>query len=320
MSNRDYYKILGVSKSASSEDIKKAYRKLAMKYHPDRNKENKAAEERFKEISEAYAVLSDPEKKKQYDMFGAEGFQQRYSQEDIFRSFDFSDILREFGFGNVGSFKRGGGSGVFSHIFSGASKGPRYRTKGDPYSSAFTDFGGRTGGLKGQDVIYELPLPLEDIVKTHEKTISYNLGGKHQQIKVKIPAGIDDGKKLRLAGKGQPGPEGGPPGDLYIRVKVLNHPVFQPEGNDLYMNREIKFSEATLGTKIEVPTIDGKRLSLKIPAGSQGGSKLRLKGYGMPSMDGRGRGDAYVKINIAVPKKLNSKQRAIVQELKDVNL
>ncbi len=320
MSNRDYYKILGVGKSASSQDIKKAYRKLAMKYHPDRNKGNKAAEERFKEISEAYAVLSDPEKKKQYDMFGAEGFQQRYSQEDIFKSFDFSDILREFGFGNVGSFKRGGGSGIFSHIFSGASKGPRYRTKADPYSSVFTDFGGRTGGLKGQDVIYELPLHLEDIVKTHEKTISYNLSGMHQQIKVKIPAGIDDGKKLRLAGKGQPGPEGGPPGDLYIRVKVLNHPVFQREGNDLYMDREIKFSEAALGTKIEVPTIDGKRLSLKMPAGSQGGSKLRLKGYGMPSMDGRGRGDAYVKIHIAVPKKLNSKQRAIVQELKDVNL
>jgi len=320
MSNRDYYKILGVNKSASNEVIKKAYRKLAMKYHPDRNKDNKAAEERFKEISEAYAVLSDPEKKKQYDMFGAEGFQQRYSQEDIFRGFDFSDILREFGFGNVRGFKRGGGSGIFNHIFSGASRGPKYRTKADPYSSVFTDFGGRTGGLKGQDVIYELTIHLEDIVKTHEKAISYNLGGMHQQIKVKIPAGIDDGKKLRLAGKGQPGPEGGPPGDLYIKIKTLNHSIFRREGNDLYMDREIRFSEAALGTKIEVPTIDGKRLNLKIPAGSQGGSKMRLKGYGIPSMDGRGRGDAYVKIHIAVPKKLNSKQRAIVQELKDLNL
>ena len=320
MSNKDYYRILGVGKSASSQDIKKAYRKLAMKYHPDRNQENKAAEEKFKEISEAYAVLSDPEKKKQYDMFGAEGFQQRYSQEDIFRSFDFGDILKEFGFGNAGSFKRGGGSGIFSHIFSGAGRGPSYRTKADPYSSAFTGFGGRAGGMKGQDVIYELPVHLDDIVKTQEKTISYNLGGMHQQIKVKIPAGIGDGKKLRLAGKGQPGPGGGSPGDLYIRVKVLDHPIFRREGNDLYMDREIKFSEAALGTKIEVPTIDGKRLSLKIPAGSQGGSKLRLKGYGMPSMDERGRGDAYVKIHIAVPKKLNSKQRAIVEELKDLDL
>jgi curved DNA-binding protein len=320
MSNKDYYKILGVNKSASNEDIKKAYRKLAMKYHPDRNKDNKAAEERFKEISEAYAVLSDSEKRKQYDMFGAEGFQKRYSQEDIFRGFDFSDILKEFGVGNVGGFKRGGGSGIFNHIFSGASKGPRYRTKVDPYSSFFGDPGGRTRGLKGQDVIYELPIHLEDIVKTNQKTISYNLGGIHQGVKVKVPAGIADGKKLRLAGKGQPGPEGGPPGDLYIKIKILNHPIFQREGNDLYMDREIKFSEAALGTKIEVQTIDGKRLNLKIPAGSKGGSKMRLRGYGMPSMDGRGRGDAYVKIHIAVPKKLNRKQRAIVEELKDLNL
>ncbi len=320
MPSKDYYKILGVNKSAGTEEIKKAYRKLAMKYHPDKNKDNKAAEERFKEISEAYAALSDSEKRKQYDMFGAEGFQQRYSQEDIFRGFDFSDVLREFGFGNLGGFKRGGGSGLFSHIFSGASKGPRYRTKVDPYSSVFSDIGGRTGGLKGQDVIYELPIHLEDIVKTNQKAISYNLGGMHQQVKVKIPAGIADGKKLRLAGKGQPGPKGGPPGNLYIKIKILNHPIFQREGNDLYLNREIKFSEAALGTKIEVPAIGGKRLSLTIPAGTQSGSKMRLKGYGMPSMDGRDRGDAYVKINIAVPKKLKSKQRAVIEELKDLNL
>lgn len=320
MSNKDYYKTLGVNKSASTNDIKKAYRKLAMKYHPDRNKDNKAAEEKFKEISEAYAVLSDPEKKKQYDMFGAEGFQQRYSQEDIFRSFDFSDIFREFGFGDIGGSKRGTGSGIFSQIFSGASKGPRYRAKVDPFSSFFTGYGDQTGGLKGQDLIYELPLHLEDVVKAQEKTISYNLGGVHQQIKVKIPAGIADGKKLRLAGKGQPGPAGGSPGDLYIKIKVLDHPIFQREGNDLYMNREIRFSEAALGAKIEVPTIDGKRMSLTIPAGTQSGSKMRLKGYGMASMDGRGRGDAYVKIRIAVPKRVNNRQRAIIEELKDLDL
>ena len=320
MPNKDYYKILGVKKNASTEDIKKAYRKLAMKYHPDRNKDNKAAGEKFKEISEAYAVLSDPEKKKQYDMFGAEGFQQRYSQEDIFSSFDFSNIFREFGFGNAGGRGRGGGAGMFNHIFSGASRGSGYRTKSDPYGSIFDGFGGGTEVLKGQDVIYEFPIHLEDIVKTNQKTISYNLGGINEQVKVKIPAGIADGKKLRLAGKGQPGPQGGPSGDLYIKIKILNHPIFQREGNDLHMNREIKFSEAALGTKIEVPTIDGKRLSLKIPAGSQNGSKMRLKGYGMPSMDGRGRGDAYVNINVAVPKKLNSKQRALIEELRDLNL
>ncbi|MBW2104977.1 MAG: J domain-containing protein [Deltaproteobacteria bacterium] len=308
MSNKDYYKILGVDKSASPEEIKKAYRKLAMKYHPDRNKDNKAAEAKFKEISEAYAVLSDSEKKKQYDMFGAEGFQQRYSQDDIFSSFDFSNIFKEFGFGNA------------NHIFSQASRRPGYGSQSDSYSSVFTNFGGRAGQFKGQDVIYELPIHLQDIVKTEQKTISYNLGGINQQIKVKIPAGIEDGKKLRLAGKGQPGPEGGPPGDFYIKIKILDHPIFQREGNDLYMNREIKFSEAVLGTKIEVPTIDGKRLSLKIPAGTQGGSKMRLRGHGMPRMNGGGRGDEYVKIHIAVPKKLNKKQKALIEELKGLDL
>ncbi len=320
MANKDYYNILGVSKSASAGDIKKAYRKLAMKYHPDRNQENKAAEDKFKEISEAYAVLNDPGKRKQYDMFGAEGFQQRYSQEDIFRSFDFSDIFKEFGFGDIGGWKGGGGSGIFSHIFSGAGGRPRYRTKPDPFSSFFTGYGDETTGRKGQDLIYELPLHLEDVLKTHERTISFSIGGVHQQMRVKIPAGIGDGKRLRLAGKGQPGPAGGPPGDLYVKIRLLEHPTFQRQGNDLYMNREIKFSEAALGKKIEVPTIDGKTLSLKIPAGTKSGSKMRLRGHGMPSMDGAGRGDAYVKINVAVPRKLSDKQRAVLEEVRDLGL
>jgi len=320
MSGKDYYKILEINKSASADEIKKAYRKLAMKYHPDRNKGNKDAEARFKEISEAYAVLSDPEKRKQYDMFGAEGFQQRYTQEDIFSGFDFSDIFREFGFGNLGGRKRGSGASIFENIFSGASRGPRYRTQADPYSSFYSGFGGGTGTRKGQDVVYELSVHLEDIVQINERTISYNLGGKHEQVKVKIPAGIADGKKLRLAGKGQPGPGGGPPGDLYIKIKVLDHPVFKREGDDLYLNREIKFSEAALGTNIEVPTIDGKRLNLKIPAGSQSGSKMRLRGCGIPRMGGGGRGDAYVKIQVTVPRKLSKKQEALIEELKEVDL
>lgn len=319
MAHKDYYKILGVNKSASPEVIKKAYRKLAMKNHPDRNKNNKAAEERFKEISEAYAVLSDPEKKKQYDMFGAEGFQQRYSQEDIFKGFDFSDVFREFGFGNVGG--RGAGStGIFGNFFSGAGRGSRQRARVDPYSSMFTNGGARAGGLKGRDVIYELPLRLEDIVNTKQETISYTLDGVQQQVKVKIPAGIENGKKLRLAGKGQASIQGGPAGDLYIKTKILNHPTFERQGNDLYMTREIKFSEAALGTQIEVPTIEGKKLNLKIPSGTQSGSKMRLRGYGMPSMNGGGRGDVYVRIHAAVPKELNKKQRAVLEELKELDL
>jgi curved DNA-binding protein len=321
MPGKDYYKILGVSKSASTEEIKKAYRKLAMQYHPDRNAGDKAAEAKFKEISEAYAVLSDAEKRKQYDMFGSEGFQQRYSQEDIFSSFDFSDIFKEFGFGSFGGRKRGRGSGIFDHIFSGASQGgTRYQTKGQPFSSFFSGYGDQARSLKGQDLVYELPLRLEDIVETHEKSISYNVGGVNHQVKVKVPAGIAHGKRLRLAGKGQPGPGGGPPGDLYIKVKLLNHPIFQREGDDLYIRREIKFSEAALGTQIEVPTIEGKRLNLRIPAGTQSGSKMRLRGHGLPRMSSGGRGDAYVKIEVSVPKKLDRKQRTLLEELRDLDL
>ena len=253
-------------------------------------------------------------------MFGSEGFQQRYSQEDIFSSFDFSDIFREFGFGNIGGRKRGRGSSIFNNIFSGATQGTRYQSKGDPFGSFSTGYGDRTRSLKGQDLVYELSLHLEDIIKTQEKTITYNLDGVNHQIKVKIPAGIGDGKKLRLAGKGQPGPQGGSPGDLYVKIRLLNHPIFQRQEDDLYISREIKFTDAALGTQIEVPTIDGKRLNLKIPAGTQSGSKMRLRGHGLPRMGAASRGDAYVKIHVGVPKKLDKKQRALVQELKGLDL
>ena len=200
--SKDYYKLLGVNKSASAEEIKKAYRKLAMKYHPDRNKGNKEAEAKFKQMSEAYAVLSDEEKRKQYDMFGAEGFQQRFTQEDIFRGFDFSDVFQEFGFGHFGGRKRGGGTSIFDNLFSGATRGSGYRTKADRFNSFYGGFGGGTGAIKGQDIVSELPVHLEDIVQTSQRTISYNIGGRHEQVKVKIPAGIANGKKLRLAGLG----------------------------------------------------------------------------------------------------------------------
>ncbi len=322
MSSKDYYKILGVSKSASKDEIKKAYRTLALKYHPDRNSSNKESEEKFKEISEAYAVLSDPEKKKQYDTFGADGFQQRFSQEDIFSNVNFSDIFKEFGFGDFGGgWKRGGGSRIFTQNFSRANKTSGYKTSGGfPFSSIFGDVSGSTGGLKGQDAVMELPVQLEDVFNGGQKTISYTLNGINQQIKVKIPPGITDGKKLRVGGKGQPGRDGGPSGDLYIKIKLLDHPVFKREGDDLYINKEVPFSGVSLGTQIEVATIDGKRLNLKIPAGTQSGSKMRLKGNGMPRMGAKGRGDQYVRIQVAVPKKLNKSQKEAIEKLKDLNL
>jgi len=317
MPGKDYYKILGVSKAASSGEIKKAYRKLALKYHPDHNKGDKSAEDKFKDISEAYAVLSDPEKKKQYDMFGAEGFQNKFTQEDIFRGFDFGSIFQEFGFGGGGK-----SQDIFSQIFRGTGgTGQRYyRSSGSPFGSSSRDFRGQTQGVKGQDVIYELSLPLEEVTKTTNKIISYQINGNKEKVSVKIPAGITSGKKLRLSGKGYAGLYGGPPGDLFIQIKVLDHPVFRREDANLFSKQKIKFSDAVLGTEIEVPTIDQKRLKLKIPPGTQNNAKFRLKGYGLPRIKGSGRGDAYVEINITVPKKINNKQKSLVKSLAEEGL
>ncbi len=317
MPGKDYYKILEVSKTVTPEEIKKAYRKLALKYHPDHNKGDKSAEAKFKEISEAYAVLSDPEKKKQYDMFGAEGFQNKFTQEDIFRGFDFGSIFREFGFGGGGK-----NQDFFSQIFGGmGDRGQyQYRGYGSPFGSTSQGFRGQTQGVKGQDVIYELSLPLEEIVKTTNKIISYQIDGNQVKVSVKIPAGISSGKKLRLSGKGHAGLYGGPPGDLYIQIKVLDHPVFKRENADLFLKQKIKFSEAVLGTEIEVPTIDHKRLKLKIPPGTQNNAKFRLKGYGLPNVNGKGRGDAFAGISVAIPKKINDKQKSIVKSLAEEGL
>ena len=306
MSGKDYYQILGVSKSASKEEIKKSYRKLALKYHPDQNKGNKAAETKFKAISEAYAVLSDAKKKKQYDMFGADGFNQRFSQEDIFRDVDFGTIFKEFGFGG-----RGRSQNIFSQMFGGQGQ-THFRTAGTGQGNPF---GGQSQAIKGRDMVYELAITLEEAAKTTNKMISYSEGGPQKRVSVKVPEGIETGKKLRLPGKGQAGFNGGPNGDLYIQIKVLDHALFKREGDQLILNREIRFSEAAMGGEIEVPTIDGKTLRLKIPPGTQSDAKFRLKGYGMPRLKGGGRGDAFVVIAIEVPKKLNKKQKALVKEL-----
>jgi len=311
MSGRDYYKILGVSKTSSPEEIKKAYRKLALKFHPDRNKGNKASEDRFKEISEAYAVLSDPEKKKQYDMFGAEGFQNKFSQEDIFRGFDFGNVFREFSSGG-----RGVNNDLFSQLF-GSAAGGNSHYRSSPFRRSH-QAGSRVP--RGQNLIYELPINLEELCNTTDKIISYNIGGRQEKVSVKVPAGARDGQKLRLKGKGQPSPYGGQPGDLFIKIKTVNHPVYRRKDNDLYFKQTIKFSEAVLGTEIEVPTIDKKFLKLKIKPGTQPNSKLRLKGFGLPDLKGRGRGDAYAEINIEVPPKLSRKQKEIIKSLAEAGL
>jgi len=296
---KDYYDMLGVNKKASGEEIKKAYRKLALKYHPDHAKDDKAAEEKFKKISEAYAVLSDKEKRKQYDTFGSEGFSQRFSQEDIFRNFDFNDILREFGFG-------GRGGGVRFSFGSGSPFGA-----GSPYGN----YGGQPQQVKGSDLVYELPLTLAEVLTGTRKTVSFDHKGRSERMTVKIPKGMVTGKKLRLAGKGEASPYGGPAGDLFIQAKLIDDPDFSVENHDLVTNREIKLSEALLGTSIPIPTPNGKELNLKIPPGTRHGTKMRLAGNGLPDMQGGKRGDLFVRIHILIPKHLNSEQKKLIQKL-----
>jgi curved DNA-binding protein len=307
MSESDYYKVLGVEKKASDVEIKKAYRKLAMKYHPDHAKGDKSHEEKFKKISEAYAVLSDPEKRKQYDTFGANGFQQRFSQEDIFRNFDFGDIFKEFGF-NGGGYSTGDGGYKFS--FGG----------GSPFGSGF---GGRRSSrraAKGSDLVYELPLTLYEVAHGIQKTITLQHQGRTENISVKIPKGMINGKKLRLSGKGEPSPYGGPAGDLYIQAKVAGDATFDLNEHDLYTQRTVKLTQAVLGTQIAVPTLEGKELTLKIPPGTRHKTKMRLAGHGLPHMKGSGRGDLYVVIHVDMPKNLTDEQKKVVAQLAELGL
>ena len=298
MASKDYYEMLGVSKNASDEEIKRAYRKLAMKYHPDRNPNKKEAEERFKELNEAYAVLSDKEKRKQYDTFGKEGFHQRFTQEDIFRGFDFEDIFSNL-FGGRGRREyRSGGRGGFDF--------------GDIFSRTYQ--GGGRAPQKGEDVLYELPITLEEAALGGEKRISIPKNGKVEEINVRIPAGIPSGKKLRVGGKGMEGKSGGPSGDLYLQVSIKTHPIFDREGDDITVEKEIGFSEAVLGTHIEVPTLEGTK-KVRVPPGTQSHTKMRMRGLGIPHFQGTGKGDEYVKVIVKVPKRVTDKTRKLIEEL-----
>jgi curved DNA-binding protein len=309
----DYYKTLGVEKSASEEDIKKAYRKLAMKFHPDRNPGNKQAEEKFKKLSEAYAVLSDQEKRKQYNSYGSDAFQQRYSQEDIFKGFDLNDILREFGFGGGGRGSRGFGGG----------RGRTYgQGGGDPFADLFGGGGGGHGQApqKGQDYEYNLSITLEESVSGVEKKLSLQKEDRVEEINIKVPPGISSGKKLRLAGKGSPGYGEGMPGDLYLNISVLPHPIFARDGMDIYVEKSINYSQAALGTTIDVSTIEGTTKRIKIPAGTQNNTKIRMKGFGVPNLRGGAKGDQYVKIFVDVPRRLTDQQTQLIRKLAEEGL
>ena len=347
MSKRDYYEVLGVSRDAADDVIKKAYRRLAMKHHPDRNPGNAEAEEAFKEASEAYEVLSDANKRAVYDKYGHEG------------------LNRSGGAGGGGGF----GGGGFSDIF------------GDVFSDIFGGAGGRGGPRRGADLRYMMELSLEQAAFGTEETIriptwndcdschghgtadgkppptcstcrgtgrvrvqqgffvmqqtcphcrgrgtmvsdpcrSCRGAGKVQNdktLQVKVPPGVDTGDRIRLSGEGEPGETGAPPGDLYVQINVKPHDFFEREGNDLYCTVPVSMVTAALGGELEVPTLEG-RATLKIPEGTQTGKPFRLRGLGVKSVRGAGQGDLLCNVRVETPVRLSKRQRELLRELAD---
>ena len=350
MSKRDYYEVLGVNKGASDDEVKKAFRKMARKYHPDVNRDKPEAEAKFKEVNEAYEILSNPDRRSQYDQMGHAAF----------------DGSGGGGFGGFG----GGGGGGFNDIF-------------DMFFGGQQGFGGRHAGPeKGSDLRYDMEIAFEEAAfgvekdiqiprtedckkcsgsgaapGTHAETCGQCKGtgqvqvaqntpfgrmintrtcdrchgegkivktpckdchGKgttrvNRKINVKIPAGVDNGSRLRVTHEGEAGMRGGPPGDLYVYIFVKQHKLFTREGNEVICEVPISFVQATLGDEIEVPTLDGK-VQLKIGEGTQSGTVFRIKGKGIPHLRGNGRGDQHVRVKVLTPQKLNDKQRELLQE------
>ncbi len=302
---KDYYKTLGVSKNASAEEIKKAYRKLARQHHPDVNKKPEA-EKRFKEINEANEVLSDPEKRKRYDTVGPEwerfrqGGQQPGGFQWVYTGQPGAD---PFNGGDAGGF-----SDFFRTLF---GEGQADFDTGPLFGRPATR---RRRAVAGTDVESEVEITLAEAYKGTERSVEMRLpDGTTRRLSVKIPAGVKDGQRIRLAGQGAPGSAGGPSGDLFLRVRVRPHPVFQRDGDDLRMDLPVALHEALLGAEVTVPTLKG-RVSLRIPPETQNGRTIRLAGQGMPRTTG-GHGDLYVTVKVVLPTKLTDKERELVNEL-----
>jgi curved DNA-binding protein len=307
---RDYYETLGVSKTATDDEIKSAFRKLARKYHPDVAKDKKAAEEKFKQINEAYEVLSDPEKRQKYDQLGANwnqpgGFQPPPGWGQQQSDGGFSQWGGDGGGGVEFEF---GGTG-FSDFFEAFFGGGRGR-------SAFGGFGGRQATAeRGADVEADILVTLEEALNGSSRTVSLRRAGsnKVEKYQVKIPRGVHEGQRIRLAGQGEAGAGGGKSGDLFLRVRLAKHPDFSVEGSDLIHELKIAPWQAALGTEVKVPTLDG-RVKLKVPPGTQGGQRFRLRERGLQSASGQ-RGDLYVLAQIQIPKKLSEREREIWSQL-----
>jgi curved DNA-binding protein len=297
----DYYKVLGVNRKATKDEIKKAYRKLALKYHPDKNRDNKAAEEKFKEISEAYAVLSNDEKKKQYDQFGAEGFSKRYSQEDIFRGFDIGTIFQEFGIGD-----RFFSNDLFSNLFGGRGQTGNRNIHFDSPSV--------------QHAEAELRISLEDVVNGTTKRVSFKTSEGLENLDIKIPKGIEAGKKLRLKGKGPQNPMSGQRGDLYCKIIIDPHPRFQRQGSDLIFDTPVNLSTLVLGGKIRVTSLTGNTIEVKIPPLSGNNTCLRIKDKGIPASGKKPAGNLLVRLHPKIPTQLTPEQKKLFEKLEEHGL
>ena len=309
---RDYYETLGVPKTATEDEIRTAFRKLARKHHPDVAKDKKAAEEKFKEINEAYEVLSDAEKRKKYDQLGAGwnqpgGFQPPPGWEAQQPGGGFQQW--QWGGGENGGVEFEFGGTGFSDFFEAFFGGGRGR-------SAFGGFGGRQATAeRGADVEADIMVTLEEALHGSTRTVSLRRAGsnKVENYKVKIPRGVHEGQRIRLAGQGEAGVRGGKSGDLFLRVRLAKHPDFSVEGSDLVHEVKIEPWQAVLGSELLVPTLEGN-VRLKIPPGTQGGQRFRLRERGLPGVSGK-RGDLYVVVQISMPRKLTEREREIWSDL-----
>jgi DnaJ-class molecular chaperone len=298
---KDYYKILGVERSASEKEIKQAYRKLARKYHPDVNPGDKSAEEKFKDISEAYEVLSDKEKRAKYDQFGQ--YWQATGQTGASQpppGWETGGVPPGFDFGG-GGFEGGGFGDIFDLLFGGG--------RGGTATSSRQARGRGWTPARGRDVEYEIEVTLEEAFNGVTKT--FNVNGR--KIEVKIPQGVRDGSRIRLAGQGEPG-RGTERGDMYLIVRMKPHPKFERKEDDLYTDVPVMYTTAALGGQVAVPTLSG-RVNTKVPAGTSSGQTFRLAGQGMPKLKGPGRGDLYARIKVTTPKTLSARERELLTEL-----
>ncbi|MEW5978185.1 MAG: molecular chaperone DnaJ [Acidobacteriota bacterium] len=350
MSKRDYYEVLGIGRSASEQEIKSAYRKLAVKYHPDKNPNDKEAEEKFKEAAEAYSVLSDAQRRAQYDRFGHSAVSGTPSGFDPSIFAEFGDIFGDlFGFGDIfgGSGRRRSrvqrGSDLRYDLeigFMDAAFGLKTKVRVPRLETCATC--GGSGAAKGSAPTACPTCQGHGQVRYQQGFFSISRTCQHCQgsgkiirnpckdcrgegrvqrektLEIRIPAGVDNGSRLRITGEGEAGPSGGPPGDLYVVVFVKEHEIFERQEDNVYCTVPISFPQAALGAEITVPTLDGEE-KIKIPEGTQSGSIFRIRGKGIPNLNGRGRGDQFVTLNIVTPTKLSREQKKLLEQFAQVS-